>query len=56
MGLEQYVRKLGYDKEEEYFYKKNKELESIPFLVEIRLAVPDVVRVFNLPFNSISVF
>jgi hypothetical protein len=26
MGLEQYVRKLGYDKEEEYFYKKNKEL------------------------------
>ncbi len=26
MGLEGYVRKLGYDKEEEYFYKKNKEL------------------------------
>lgn len=26
MGLEKYVRKLGYDKEEEYFYKKNREL------------------------------
>jgi len=31
-------------------------LESIPFLVEIRLAVPGVVYVFNLFFNSFSEF